>query len=149
VSDLTDNLAKERARRDISLLALEHTLNPVQHKDHYHPNKLLLARIASYLITNPKLPGAEADQFRQYNNESTVPNPNTPLNKYEIFDKEEGDIKVATRILSDIIYKSEKKNCINDISSFLNVNSKAKYTSQDDNKKHITNNSLNVNNTLK
>jgi len=121
VGDLTDDLTKDKARRDISLLALEHTLNPELHKNHDHNDKLLLARVASYLITNPQLPRVQTAQFKQTEKEDNAQISNTTYNEYEVY-KGKGDIEVATRILTDIIYKSKEDECIKTIENFLGIN---------------------------
>ncbi len=120
VSDLTEDLALNKARRDISLLALEHTLNPVLHKDHHNNDKLLLARITSYLITNPQISSINSSEFTK-NNRGTIPGQNTLTNK-AVVNSSLGDITVATRILADMILESKKENCINEFHKLDGVN---------------------------
>lgn len=112
VGDLTGHLSEGKAQRDISLLALEHTLNPEPNKDHYNKDKLLLARITSYIIAEPKT-------FNTNDSETSATN---ILPNQDIVNKSLGDIKVATRILRDMIYKSEQSVCKDEYEKFTKVN---------------------------
>ncbi|MFN6355889.1 MAG: hypothetical protein ACK4ZO_07925 [Cyanobacteriota bacterium] len=50
IGDLTKNLTDKKIGRDVSMLALEHTLNPDEKADTATQRKMLLARIATLLI---------------------------------------------------------------------------------------------------
>ena len=50
IGDLTDSLISKKIGRDVSLLALEHTLNPESGIDQTVRSRILLARIATVLI---------------------------------------------------------------------------------------------------
>jgi hypothetical protein len=50
IGDLTKNLTDKKIGRDVSMLALEHILNPDAHTDTTTQRRMLLARIATLLI---------------------------------------------------------------------------------------------------
>lgn len=110
VGDLTDKLTSKELGRDISLLALEHTLNSKPGNE-YSPDKLLLARIATLLIDGS--PGEDAIND-QKNNTHHAKTTQSQFNH---------GVDQAARVLARLI-ESSGETCKNYYDQILDLDSK-------------------------